>query len=152
MKRTIALLFVAIMSLSLAACTNNEAASSTSKVPAIESTESNSGQAAKQEPSDKKTASDKNTGDSSAEGIRPEFKEAMDSYEAFFDEYVAFMEKYAESDDTTSLLADYSNYMSQYAEVMKKMDAIDEDELSTAEAAYYLEVSTRITQKLATVA
>ena len=76
----------------------------------------------------------------------------MDSYEAFFDEYVAFMEKYAESDDTTSLLADYSNYMSQYAEVMKKMDAIDEDELSTAEAAYYLEVSTRITQKLATVA
>lgn len=65
----------------------------------------------------------------------------MDSYEDFFDEYVAFMEKYSESDDTASMLADYSSYMAQYAETMEKMESIDEDELTTAEAAYYTKVS-----------
>lgn len=60
--------------------------------------------------------------------IRPEFKEAVDSYEDFFDEYVAFMEKYSESDDTASMLADYSSYMTQYAETMEKMESIDEDD------------------------
>ena len=83
--------------------------------------------------------------------IRPEFKEAVDSYEDFFDEYVAFMEKYSESDDTASMLADYSSYMTQYAETMEKMESIDEDELTTAEAAYYTKVSARILEKLATV-
>lgn len=61
------------------------------------------------------------------------------------------MEKYSESDDTASMLADYSSYMTQYAETMEKMESIDEDELTTAEAAYYTKVSARILEKLATV-
>lgn len=87
-----------------------------------------------------------------SDDIDPEFKEAMDSYEAFFDEYCEFMEKYSETDDTTGMLADYADYMTKYAEMMEKMNAIDQDELSTAETAYYVEVTTRITQKLAEVA
>lgn len=54
----------------------------------------------------------------SSTDIRPEFKEAMDNYEAFFDEYCEFMKKYNESDDTTSLLADYASYMVKYTDTM----------------------------------
>lgn len=81
-------------------------------------------------------------------GIRPEFKAAMDSYEEFFDEYVEFMKKFNNSDDMTSMLAEYSEYLTQYAETMEALSAIDDGSLSPEEAAYYLEVSTRINQKL----
>lgn len=84
--------------------------------------------------------------------IRPEFKEAMDSYEAFFDEYCDFMKKYNKSTDTTSMLTDYANYMTKYADTMEKMNAVDQSELSTAELKYYTEVTTRISQKLLEVA
>lgn len=80
--------------------------------------------------------------------IDPDFKAAMDSYEAFFDEYCEFMKKYNNSDDTISMMADYASYMAQYADTMEKMEAIDEDDLSDAEVMYYAEVSTRISQKL----
>ena len=87
-------------------------------------------------------------GQSSDAGIDPDFKAAMDSYEAFFNEYVAFMEKYANSDDPTSMLADLAIYMERYAETMEKLEAIDEGELTNEEALYYAEVSSRISQKL----
>ena len=83
--------------------------------------------------------------------VRPEFKEAMDSYEAFIDEYVAFMEKYANSDGDLSLFADYAQYMARYAEMMGKIEDIDEGELTTAEALYYSEVMSRTSQKLLTI-
>lgn len=85
-----------------------------------------------------------------ASGIRPEFKEMMDSYEAFFDEYIAFMEKYRNADGTAalSMLSDLSSYMTKYADYMARLNAVDQDELSTEEALYYLEVATRINQKL----
>ena len=77
----------------------------------------------------------------------------MDSYEKFFDEYVAFMKKYKESNGTdVSLLADYSRYMNQYAETMKKFEDMKDDDMNTAETAYYIEVQNRINQKLLEVA
>ncbi|MGC6174222.1 DUF6591 domain-containing protein [Lacrimispora sp. 38-1] len=82
-------------------------------------------------------------------GISPEFKAAMDSYEEFFDEYIAFMKKYKESTDQASMITDYTNYMKKYTELMGKMNELNNDQLSTEEAAYYVEVSARITQKLA---
>lgn len=86
-------------------------------------------------------------------GVSKEFKEAMDSYEKFFDEYVAFMKKYKESNGTdVSLLADYSRYMNQYAETMKKFEDMKDDDMNTAETAYYIEVQNRINQKLLEVA
>ena len=85
--------------------------------------------------------------------MRPEFKEAMDSYEAFFDEYVAFMEKYAASDgNDLSLLSDYASYMSKYADMMADLEAWDSADMNTAETAYYIEVQSRISQKLLEVA
>ena len=84
--------------------------------------------------------------------IRPEFKEAMDSCEQFYDEYVAFMQKYQENSSDLTLLADYASYMTRYEEMMNKLDAIEEDDLTTAELAYYIEVTSRIQQKLLTIA
>lgn len=46
-----------------------------------------------------------------AMGVTPTFKSAMDSYEEFFNEYAEFMKKYAESDDSLSMIADYTKYM-----------------------------------------
>ena len=84
-----------------------------------------------------------------ADGMRPEFKQSMDDYEAFFDEYCAFMQKYKDADDPVSMLADYAAFLSRYADAMEGMDALDDaDDLNNAELKYYIEVTARIQQKL----
>ncbi len=85
-------------------------------------------------------------------GIRAEFKAAMDSYEKFFDEYVAIMKKYKNNPGDMSILADYSRYMGQYAQMMKDFEKWESEDMNTAEAAYYLDVQNRITKKLLEVA
>lgn len=91
---------------------------------------------------------------SQTDGIRPEFQEAMDSYEAFFDEYVSFMKKYenASQDDVLGMMDEYTDYLKQYTETMSKMEALDDGDLSTEEALYYAEVTNRISKKLIEVA
>ena len=76
----------------------------------------------------------------------------MDSYEKFFDQYVEFMKKYKDSGNSISMLADYTKMMQQDTDTMTKLNAIDQNSLSAADEAYYLEVMGRITQKLASVA
>lgn len=85
--------------------------------------------------------------------MRPAFKEAMDSYEEFMTEYCEFIKKYSESDGTDlDLLADYSDYMLKYADMMQDFEAWEDGDLNTAELSYYLDVQTRINQKLLEVA
>ncbi len=84
---------------------------------------------------------------SSAFGVSPEFRETMDSYEAFFDEYISFMSGIGEAEDLSYLLR-YFDMLDRYGEMMDKLDAIDEDSLSPADEQYYLEVMTRIEKKL----
>lgn len=84
--------------------------------------------------------------------IRPEFKEAMDSYEAFFDEYCEFMKKYKESNNAASMLGDYTDYMTKYTDAMTKMSELNNGKLSNEEIIYYSEVTARITKKLTEVA
>ena len=84
--------------------------------------------------------------------VTPSFKEAMDSYEKFFDEYIAFMKKYKESENPLDMMSEYSDYMTQYAETMQKMSELEDEELSDADTAYYIEVTTRINKKLLEVA
>lgn len=86
--------------------------------------------------------------DELVDGMHPEFKEAMDSYEEFFDEYCKFMKKYSESSDPTSLLADYADYMAKYADYMEKMEKIGNDDLNDEELKYYTKVTMRINEKL----
>ena len=81
------------------------------------------------------------------DGMRPEFKEAMDSYEAFFDEYCDFMEAYNTSGNTAGMLDEYAKFLSQYTDTMEKFDAWEED-LNDTELTYYIQVQNRINQKL----
>lgn len=82
--------------------------------------------------------------------IRPEVKEFLDSYEAFMDEYVAFMQSYMSGDLNTmmSMLGSYYDFLERYDDFTDTIDAIDEDELTTAELAYYLDVTARVSKKL----
>ena len=82
-------------------------------------------------------------------GIRPKVKEAIDSYEAFYDEYIAFMKKYqsADSSDLLGMMTDYLNMIEKESEMADKMDAL-EDDMNDAELEYYLEVTTRVMQKM----
>lgn len=87
------------------------------------------------------------------DGMKPEFKEAMDTYEDFMNEYCDFMEKYAESDGTDlGLIADYADYMSKYADVVDAFEKWEEDDMNAKETAYYLDVQTRINKRLFEVA
>ena len=85
--------------------------------------------------------------------IRPEFKEAMDSYEAFFDEYIDFMNRYKENPTNTELLMQSADMLTKEAKMLKEFDDWEKSgDMTTAETAYYLEVHARIYEKLATVA
>lgn len=83
-----------------------------------------------------------------ADDIRPEFKEALDGYEAFMNEYCEFMKNYMESDDIFSMTADYTKLMTEEIEWMEKMNNLEDEEMNSAELKYYTEVTMRVSQKL----
>lgn len=88
--------------------------------------------------------------DTSSEEVDPDFKDTMDSYETTINNYCDFMEKYnnAGPEDTAAMLADYTSYLQQYTETIDALNSIDEDSLSAADLAYYIEVNGRISQRL----
>lgn len=91
------------------------------------------------------------TTDNATDGIRPEFKEAMDSYEAFYTEYCDFMKAYSENPTDLTLLAEYADMLVKAEEMNKAFEAWDEDELSDEELKYYLDVNNRVTKMLVDV-
>lgn len=86
--------------------------------------------------------------DTKTNGIRSEFKSAMDSYEKFFDEYVVIMKKYANNPNDMSVLGDYTKYIGKYAKMMEDFEKWESNDMNDAETAYYIEVQGRITKKL----
>lgn len=85
-------------------------------------------------------------------GMRTEFKEAMDAYEAFYDEYCTFMEKYKKNPTDLTLLAEYATMITKLDEMNKAYEKWDGEELNAEESKYYIEVSARISQKLIDIA
>ncbi len=86
-------------------------------------------------------------------GMRPEFKEARDSYEAFFDDYCDFMKKLDRADSVSAeMLTEYLEYLDNYTDAMEKLEAWDSGDMNDAEWSYYLKVMTRINEKLMSVA
>lgn len=85
-------------------------------------------------------------------GISADFKAAMDSYESFMDEYVAFMKKYKDNPSNLSLLTDYADYMSKYADFAEDFEQWEDEDMNAAELSYYLDVQTRVSKKLLEVA
>ncbi len=94
------------------------------------------------------TSDDENKDDADNDGIRDDFKSAMDSYEDFFDKYVDIVEKYEKNPNDVSILTDYTEYMGKFTQMMSDFEAWEDEDLNAAESAYYLEVQTRITKKL----
>ncbi len=78
--------------------------------------------------------------------IRDDIRDAIDSYEAFIDEYCEFLKSYDSSDLT--MLAQYAEMLQKEVEMSQKFDALDDQELTEAEALYYSEVSIRCSQKI----
>ena len=82
------------------------------------------------------------------DGVRPEFKEAMDSYEAFYDEYCDIIKKYTENPTDMELLTSYTDMLTRAAEMTEKFEAWEDNEMNDAELKYYLDVNNRVTKKL----
>lgn len=80
--------------------------------------------------------------------MRPEFKEVMDSYEAFYDEYCEIVKKYTQNPSDMELLADYTDMVSKAAEMSEKFEAWENSDLNDAELTYYLDVHNRVAKKL----
>ena len=90
--------------------------------------------------------------DNLVNGMRPEFKKAMDEYEKFFDEYCEFMEKVSNNPEDLTLMLQYGDFMTQYTETMEALEDMENDDLNDAEMKYYLETMDRINKKLLSVA
>lgn len=82
-------------------------------------------------------------------GVDPDLKAFLDSYEAFMDEYVDFMKKYMnDPGNAISMLTEYTEIMEKYTDFADKVDKYDSDKMSTEDAKYYLEVVNRCNQKM----
>lgn len=88
--------------------------------------------------------------ETSSDEIRPETKEALDSYEEFMNEYAEFMQKYNKNSSDATLLKDYASYMTKYADFTDKFNKM-KDDLNDAELNYYLKVQARVLDKLSEV-
>lgn len=86
------------------------------------------------------------------DGMRPKFKEAMDSYEAFYDEYCEVMKQYSKNPTDIQTLTKYTGMMSKLIEMDEAFNAWNQNELNDAELKYYLEVQNRVMQKIVDVA
>ena len=83
------------------------------------------------------------------DGMRPEFKEAMDAYESFYNEYCDLMAKYAKDPTDLAILGQYAGMLQKAGEMDAAFEKWDEDDLNSAELQYYLAVNSRVLQKLA---
>jgi protein-disulfide isomerase len=83
----------------------------------------------------------------------PDFSLVQAAVDKYVDKYVDFMNKYSEADSSTKagMISDYTKLMQQYNDYMKKLDAIDSKNLSTADLAYYEKVNAEILKKLSEV-
>lgn len=54
----------------------------------------------------------------------------------------------ADADDMISMLEDYTEYLQTYAETMETFEELESSDMTTDEALYYAEVSSRIYVKL----
>ena len=101
---------------------------------------------------DNKNTADTSSGNDSKDTddsiVDPNLKAFLDSYEEFIDEYIAFMEKYNDSSDTIGLLTEYTEMLNKYADFADKIDQYDTENMSKADSLYYIEVTSRCSEKL----
>lgn len=176
MKKLTALLFAVLMAFSLAACdeTNADPAPDEQGISVAEAEKEEYKESQEEEQSEEEQGSQEeeqqteemqedssniaedevesepsaSSQSETADGLRPEFKEAMDSYEAFYTEYCDFLVKYEENPTDLELLAEYADMMTRLSEMEETFAEWDDADMSDEELAYYLEVTNRVAQKL----
>lgn len=89
-----------------------------------------------------------NSDSASETGLRPDFKAAMDSYEAFMGEYCDFMASYSANPSDLTLIAKYATYLEKYTKLAEDFDKWNSEDMNAAEVAYYAEVQARVSKKL----
>lgn len=166
MRRVIAMLLVVCFTLCLCACGKDEVPdkeTSSSRETEKETVKKPLGDEVTEVPEETEEATEEATEETTEEtteapeqqelvdGMRPEFKKAMDDYEAFYDEYCDFMKKYQENPSDMSLLTEYTQMLEKLQEMEVSFAAWDEDELNDAELKYYLDVTNRVAKKLVDV-
>lgn len=113
---------------------NNEAAESADDAQNEEEAEDGSGEEDAQQSSD---------------GVTPEFKQFMDEYEEFMNRYVDFLNTYnSDPGNAVAMLDDYTKIMSEYADYVQAVEKYDKEQMTPADAAYYVEVTARVSKKL----
>lgn len=98
-----------------------------------------------------KAGSDASAGKSntSADGVDPKLKAALDEYEAFMNEYVDFMNKYSsDPGNALSMISDYTDMLAKYSDFATKINGMDTSNMSKADYAYYLDTLNRVEKKL----
>lgn len=80
--------------------------------------------------------------------LRPKVKDALDAYEAYMNEYCDFMKNYNAAADKSAWMTGYFAILEKYSIAMDKLSELDEIELTDAETAYYLEVTTRVLARM----
>ena len=126
MKKFVSILVVMILALSLIGCAKPSEAAPT-------------------ETSKEETVETQTYGD-----IRPEVKQAIDDYEAFFNEYCDFIAKYtnASEEEQLSMMGECATILAKYAEMSESFQNLNErDDLTTDELVYYMEVVGRLSAK-----
>ena len=116
----------------------------------IETNNNNTGNSNDVSPDEQESEPDRETESAQAsDGVDPELKAFLDSYEEFMDEYILFMKKYMDDPgNAVTMLGEYASIMEKYGEFAEAVEKYDEKEMSTADAKYYLEVTNRINQKM----
>jgi len=105
-------------------------------------------QTAEEQTAEEQTAAAEEKKAGAEDGVDPELKAFLDSYEDFVDEYIEFMQKYTANPTDLSLLAGYADFMQKYADFAEKVDDYDTKDMSAADSAYYIEVTARCSQKM----
>ena len=86
-----------------------------------------------------------------SDGVSKDLKEFVETYEKFLDEYGAFLKRYMQacfSLDFYSLEDEYKKMEKKLDEYQKKMDELDPDIMSVADAKYYWDAIWRIEKKM----
>ena len=85
-------------------------------------------------------------------GVNPDLKAFLDSYEDFVDEYVSFMKEYNnDPSNAMTMLTEYSEFMQKYTDFAEQISQYDSQNMSTEDYKYYIEVTSRCSQKMLSV-
>lgn len=96
-------------------------------------------------------AEKQNTQSNAANGVTPDVKEALDGYETFMNKYCDFMEKYAKEGRPAGMLTDYLEMLNEYTDYTQKLSNLDQSAWTDADMNYFIEVTNRVNQRLASV-